>query len=79
VRERLLATLAAEGIRPMTALGQPFDPQLHMAMEVTPAAAETPAGTVTAVIRQGYLAGERVLRHAEVAVARAAEAPGGTV
>ena len=69
VRKRLLDVLAAEEVRPIAAAGQPFDPNYHVALGVTPASARRPAGTVAEVLRRGYLAGERVLRHAEVVVA----------
>jgi molecular chaperone GrpE len=71
VRERLLSVLAAEDIVPIAAQGLPFDPEIHLAVEVSRPAPDAPAGTITAVIRQGYLIGGRVLRPAEVAVARA--------
>ncbi len=71
VQERLLSVLAAEDIIPIAALGLPFDPRIHLAVEVCLPGPNTPSGTVTAVIRQGYLIGGRVLRPAEVAVARA--------
>jgi molecular chaperone GrpE len=70
VRQRLLDTLAAEGVRPMDAEGQPFDPQRHIALEVVPASNGLPPGAVAAELRRGYMVGERVLRHAEVAVAQ---------
>lgn len=68
VRQRLLDLLAAETIQPIDAQGQPFDPQLHIAIEVVPASADYPPGTVVTELRRGYQAGERVLRHTEVAV-----------
>ncbi len=68
VRQRLLDVLAAEGVRPMDAEGQPFEPHQHTALEVVPAK-DRPPGTVVSILRQGYLAGGRILRHAEVAVA----------
>ncbi len=71
VCQRLLDVLAAEGVAPMVAAGQPFDPMLHVAVEVVPASDEAPPGTVSAEIRRGYLVNGRVLRHAEVAVSRA--------
>jgi molecular chaperone GrpE len=74
VRQRLLDVLAAEGVRPMDAEGQPFDPRLHVALEVVPAGDELPPGTVAAELRRGYLVGDRVLRHAEVAVSGPAPA-----
>jgi molecular chaperone GrpE len=68
VRSRLLELLAAEGVVPMEPEGRPFDPHRHSVLEVV-AASDEPPGNVVATLRQGYLAGERVLRHAEVAVA----------
>jgi molecular chaperone GrpE (heat shock protein) len=68
VRRRMLDALAAEGVYPIESLGQPFDPQLHLAVEVVPAGA-TPPDHVAQEFRRGYLVGNQVLRHAEVAVA----------
>lgn len=68
VRERMLTALAETGVTPIAAEGQPFDPRHHIAVEVV-AADGLPAGTVAREIRRGYMAGTRVLRHAEVAVA----------
>ncbi len=68
VRRRMLDAFAAEGVHPIAALGQPFDPQLHVAVEVTPAG-PTPPDHVAQEFRRGYLVGQQVLRHAEVAVA----------
>jgi molecular chaperone GrpE len=71
VRRRLLDALAAAiGVTP-SAAGQPFDPRLHVAVEVV--ASGLPAGAVAHEIRRGFVAGERVLRHAEVAVAGLAD------
>ncbi len=69
VRQRLLDVLAAADVRPIVAAGRPFDPQHHIAIGVIPATENYPAGTVVEELRRGYLAGERVLRHAEVVVA----------
>jgi molecular chaperone GrpE len=68
VRRRLLDTLAAEGVAPIATEGQPFDPRLHVAVEVL---ATGPPGTVIHELRRGFVAGERILRPAEVAVAGA--------
>lgn len=70
VRERLLKVLEGEDVRPIEALHAPFDPMLHIALQALPATPETPPGSVVAVLRGGYTVGERVLRHAEVAVAQ---------
>jgi molecular chaperone GrpE len=72
VRRRLLDALAAQGVVPMRAEGASFDPRRHIALESVPAVQIAP-GTVAQEIRRGYLAGDRVLRHAEVAVATDSE------
>ena len=69
VRRRLLDVLAAADVRPIAALGQPFDPNYHIAIGVVAPTEDHPPGTVVEELRRGYLTGERVLRHAEVVVA----------
>ena len=49
LRERLLEHFAEEGIQPMTTLGEPFNPQLHLAFKTVPAAERLP-GTMSASI-----------------------------
>jgi len=71
VRERLLETLAMEGVEPLEAIGQPFDPHRHVAMDTVPARDDAPSGAVVSELRRGYAVGDRVLRYAEVVVARA--------
>jgi molecular chaperone GrpE (heat shock protein) len=73
VHERLLQVLAAEGVQPMTTRGEMFDPHRHIAVEATAAGDGTAPGTVVAEYRRGYQIGERVLRAAEVAVAKQTE------
>lgn len=70
VRERFLALLAREGVRQIRALGEPFDPHLHVAVGAREGGEP---GTVIEVVRAGYARGETVLRFAEVVVARARE------
>jgi molecular chaperone GrpE (heat shock protein) len=69
VSERLTALLAAEEIKPIDALHQPFDPRLHVAVESVTRSDVAP-DTVVRVLRQGYHRHDRVLRYAEVVVAR---------
>jgi molecular chaperone GrpE (heat shock protein) len=71
VRERLFETLAMEGVEPLEAIGQPFDPHRHVAMDTVPVQDDAPSGTVVSELRRGYAVGDRVLRYAEVVVARA--------
>ena len=67
LRERLLAVFEREGVRPMDAIGQRFDPFRHVAVDTVFDAARPP-GTVIAERRRGYATAGRVLRYAEVVV-----------
>lgn len=57
----------------MLSLGQEFDPNYHEAIAQEPST-EFDEGAVMDEVRPGYLLGERVLRHAMVRVAVAADA-----
>jgi molecular chaperone GrpE len=70
IEGRLQSLLEREGVRPIQALGEPFDPHRHLAV-ATSRESGAADGTVVAEELRGYLAGDRVLRHAEVMVARA--------
>ena len=70
VRRGIDRLLETEGVEPIEALGAPFDPAWHEAVSFEESAGAE-AGRVTAVIRQGYTQGGRVLRAAQVAVAKA--------
>jgi molecular chaperone GrpE (heat shock protein) len=72
MRERFLAVLAGEGIEVMAALHTPFDPHVHVAVQ-TEIRDDVAPQTVIRVLRQGYRQHQRVLRYAEVVVARAAD------
>jgi len=72
---RLDETLARRGVRPLPALGRPFDPHRMHAAEVAGDPAR-PAGEVVAELRPGFLLDGELLRPAEVVVNRPADAPG---
>jgi molecular chaperone GrpE len=69
VQRRFLAVLAKHGVTPIAALGEPFDPAVHEAVSVLPAAGPEQAGRVVAVTRAGYRVGDTLLRPAGVVVA----------
>jgi len=75
VRRRLLDILATAKVQPMHTQGQPFDPHRHVALEVIIACEKRPAGIIVAELRRGYLAGNRVLRPAEVVISSASGEP----
>jgi len=67
--ERLVAALQTAGIRPVETVGRPFDPAFHRAVSVERGKAVAP-GTIVAEERKGYLLDGRMLRYAEVVVAK---------
>jgi molecular chaperone GrpE len=67
----LQKVLEKHGVKIFSPLGEKFDPNFHQAMYEVPDNSAAP-GTVAQVIQAGYLIGERVLRPAMVAVAKAA-------
>ncbi len=67
VHKQFLAVLAKYGVEPISALGQPFDPNFHEALMQQPTA-DAPEGTVVAELGKGYKIHDRVLRPSKVAV-----------
>ena len=61
--------LEKNGITPIAAEGERFDPHRHQAMFEIPNT-EVPEGTVLQVVQTGYAIGERVLRPAMVGVSK---------
>jgi molecular chaperone GrpE len=70
---QLLDALKRHGVTPVEAQGEPFDPNVHQAVQMMPSK-EQPANTVLQVLQQGFLIHDRVLRPAAVVVAVAPEA-----
>ena len=70
VARRLTTQLNQLGVRQIGAPGEPFNPRLHEAI-TTEARADVPEGTILQVTQPGYVLGERVIRPAQVVVARA--------
>ena len=66
----LLNALEKHGVKKLEPVGLKFDPNMHQAMYEVPDSA-MPAGHVVQVIQAGYLIGDRVLRPALVAIAKA--------
>jgi molecular chaperone GrpE len=78
IDRKLRGLLESEGVRPIEAVGKPFDPREHEAITQVPATGR-PDGEVIAEIQRGYRVRDRILRPALVAVAggadEAADAP----
>jgi molecular chaperone GrpE (heat shock protein) len=69
-----VAELRKFGVEQMTAAGQPFDPSIHEAIAQLPAP-HVADGTVLDEACKGYTLNSRLLRAAQVTVARGGETP----
>jgi len=68
VYRQLLDTLEKLGIKEIPALGEPFDPNLHQAVQMVEAAEGQTPGSVGAVVLKGYMTDDRIIRHSMVIV-----------
>lgn len=69
VYRKFSAILEAEGVNQMEAQGASFDPNLHEAIS-SEESQEHDSGQIIAVVKNGYLIGDKVLRPALVRVAK---------
>lgn len=69
IERKLDAILESEGLVPIEAVGQPFDPTLHMAV-MQEESDQYEDGTVIAEFQKGYKLNDRVLRPSYVKVAK---------
>jgi molecular chaperone GrpE len=67
VQKQLLEVLGKHGVEPISAMGEPFDPNLHDAVLQQPSHSH-PEGTVVGELSKGYKIRDRVLRPSKVAV-----------
>ena len=64
--------LVKYNVKPIEAMGKPFDPNFHEAM-MQVESDEFPEGTVAFEMSKGYMIGDRVLRHSKVGVAKGSQ------
>ncbi len=69
VQQKLARVLESEGLKPIQAEGQDFDPNYHEAMFYEPSPGQ-PEGRVIGEFQRGYTLGDRVLRPSRVKVAQ---------
>jgi molecular chaperone GrpE len=67
VRDSLKRNLELLGISPIGAPGEPFNPELHEAINSLPGTPEQ-SGTIAEVVQVGFVKDERLIRPARVAV-----------
>lgn len=68
VRDQFLGKLAAMDVVRLEALGEMFDPLQHDAVSLAPADTADQIGQVVAVVREGYVIRDEILRPAAVIV-----------
>ncbi|KAA6405594.1 nucleotide exchange factor GrpE [Candidatus Tokpelaia sp.] len=68
----MIAALQNHGVRKIETLGQKFDPHLHQAMFETEDKS-VPHNSVNQELQPGYIIGDRVLRAAQVGIAKGGE------
>jgi molecular chaperone GrpE len=65
---KFIAYLSQQGVKPMEAVGQPFDTEHFEAIATIPAPEDGLKGTVLDCIQTGYVLNGKVIRHAKVVV-----------
>jgi len=70
VERKFTSSLEAQGLTPIEALGEPFDPNFHEALRQD----KGKEGIVVEEFQKGYMLGDRVLRPAKVVVGNGEEA-----
>jgi molecular chaperone GrpE len=68
IQNKLKNTLTQKGLKPMEAIGNPFDPDLHEAITNIPAPSEEWKGKVIDEMEKGYYLNDKVVRFAKVIV-----------
>ena len=69
IYRQLRDLLERRGVKPIEAMGQPFDPSRHEAVTQVPVDEDHEEGMVALEVQKGYLHGDRVLRPSRVGVA----------
>ena len=77
VQKNLTAALRSEGLMPIEAVGKPFDPEFHEAVERVDAAGNNSRDMVVGEIRRGYVLKDKVLRPSMVRVESAVKKDSG--
>ncbi len=70
IYNKLVKYLSDNGVKAMESTGAEFDPDLHEAVAMVPADADTTAGKIKDTVQKGYTLNDKVLRHAKVVVAQ---------
>jgi molecular chaperone GrpE len=74
VRDQFLGKLHGLGVTRLDVIGQPFDASRHEAISIAPVSDPAQDGNIVAVVKEGYVIGDELLRPASVVVGSAATA-----
>ena len=77
VNKQLAGLLSAQGVQPIPAVGEKFDPNVHEALSKTPSA-EISEDHIAQEYQRGYMLGDQVLRASKVVVSSGPESSGET-
>ena len=67
---KMKSIVESRGLKPMNAVGLPFDPELHDAISSVDVENKEQSGFVIQEIERGYMLYDRVIRHAKVIVGK---------
>ena len=70
IYNKFVKYLSENGVQAMQSTDADFDPELHEAIAMVPAAKDTEKGKVKDTVLKGYMLNDKVLRHAKVVVAQ---------
>jgi molecular chaperone GrpE len=68
IYSKFIAYLSQQGVKPVEAIGKPFDTEHFEAIATIPAPGSEQKGKVLDCIQTGYVLNEKVIRHAKVVV-----------
>ena len=69
IHKNLKRILESQGVKPIAAVGQPFDPEKHSAL-LQVESKDHPSGVIVDEHVRGYTLNDRVLRHSQVLVSK---------
>ncbi len=70
IYDKFIAFLKKENVTEIETDGMPFDTDFHEAIAMVPAATDEQDGKVLDCVQKGYKLGDKVIRHAKVAVGK---------
>ncbi|MCD8041469.1 MAG: nucleotide exchange factor GrpE [Tannerellaceae bacterium] len=68
IYSKFMSYLSQQGVKPIEAVGKPFDTELFEAVAIIPAPEEDMKGKVLDAVQTGYTLYDKVIRHAKVVV-----------